>query len=86
MLGIHKNDTHTWFSTFCLMGRSCLEICSLSHFTIIRGRIEKRYRNKYSYKARWFGSWVFLACDLVVLLSFGYLDADWSERGWEIKC
>ncbi len=86
MLGIHKNDMFTWCSTFYQMKRCCIEICSLSRFTFIGGRTEKQYRNKYSYRTHWFGSWVYLACELVLLLSFGYLDTDWAGRYWSNKC
>ena len=86
MLGIHRNTMFTLGSTFYQLKRCCVEICSLSRFTLICGKVEKQHKYKYSYLTHWFGSWVYLACELVVLLSFGYFDADWSGRYWSSKC
>ncbi len=85
MIGIHRNTRYTWASMFCCVHARCVEICSLGRYTTVYGKIIKQRTYGFSFWTLWFGSWICLACALVILISFGHFGANWFERYWRNK-
>ena len=81
MLGIHRNTRSSCKESFYLVFKSSVEICSFEHYTFI-GRFSKQYSVGCPLSERLIDSCIYLASNLIVLLSLGYFDTDWNERYW----
>ena len=80
MIGIRRNKIYPWSVYWCFKG--CFEVCSFGRLRLANWKIKKRNKHGYSFWTLWIDSWICLACDLMILISLGYLDANWNERFW----
>lgn len=82
MLGIHRNRAHSLKDTFRYAIGNLVEIVTGAFFTYrsvsYKWKFYKVRLNCWTRRKRWINAWKCLAAELVVLLSLGYLDADWA--------
>lgn len=90
MFGIRKNGYYAWKDMPKDIFGDLVRIVTFSRWTflprsIIQTKGFQRTHKFAPYWKHWLGDWVCLLNDLVVLFSFAYLDADWTERYWGIR-